>query len=54
MTLSRIRPNGAVVEPKFALGAANEGVLVKFCASTRISKLYLSVNLNFLESEASV
>jgi hypothetical protein len=51
-TLSLMRPK--IVEVKVAVGAENEGVLVRFFASTRKLKLTRSVTLNCLLKEASV
>src|SRR5262249_42021704 len=43
-----------IVEVKVAVGAENEGVFVRFFASTRKSKLTRSVILNCLLKDASV
>jgi hypothetical protein len=51
-TLSLMRPKSELV--KVAVGAANDGVFVRFLASTRKSKLTRSVILNCLLNEASV
>ena len=52
VTLSRIRPN--VDDVNVAVGKPKDAVLVRFLASTRRSKLIVSVNRNFFESDMSV